>query len=172
MTNKINTFDTLGRFLIDQTYNILLDTKNCKINYAELKRLLQRRIDRNPNIDKRFAMHKYNHGKSTLYVSNYRWENVLYYYINQHQKVLFLQRIYKSKTHYIKLMNSVLLLDNWHYDLDMSYMFDTAQKMDKMEEENLLHKSKTNKDKENYLNQRNILHRRQQEMQIWKKRTK
>ena len=153
-----------------------MDADTYQIDYTELKRLLQRRIDRNPNIDKKFAMHEYNHGKSTWYVAKYRWENVLYYYINQHQKVFFLQRIYNPipnmNIHYVNLMNSLLSVGNWHHDLDMAYIFDAARQMDKKEEEILLQESKLNKDKENYLNQRNVLYKRQLEMQRWKKQTK
>lgn len=171
MTNKINTFDALGRFLIDQTYNILLDAEHYEIDYEELKRLLQRRIDRNPNIDKKFAMHKYNHGKSTWHVSTYRWENVLYYYINQHQKVFFLHRVYNPhpnvNIHRINLMNSLLCLDNWHHDLDMAYMFDAARETNKKEEEQLI-----NKEAEDSLNKRAILHKIWTEKQRWEKYNK
>ena len=149
MTEKINTYEKLGRFLMNQTYNILLDTEDYKIDYAELKRLLQKRIDQNPNIDKTFAEYKYNHGASKAYLNTYRWENVLFYYLVQHQKAAFLLLSYyrqKQGVHdQVQLRKDYLLEPEYSYSekfriqQDMNYMFDWAQQLNKGAEENLLH---------------------------------
>ncbi|MBO7053566.1 MAG: hypothetical protein J6W27_03990 [Alphaproteobacteria bacterium] len=173
MAEKINTFDKLGRFLIDQTYNILLDSDSNTFEYAELKRIIQKRIDRNPNVDKKFAMHKYDHGNSTWHVATYRWENVLYYYINQHQNVFFLQRIYNpipnANIHRINLMNSLFCLKNWHEDLDMGYMFEAGRQTSKKREEDLLKEIKTNPEAIEYLKYMSILNKVNQERQRFEK---
>lgn len=164
MKKKINTYETLGRFLMNQTYNILLGTNDWKIEYPELKRRLQEQIDTNPQIDKKFAMHKYNHGTkesilnmaahtwkkpSTEHLSTYRWENVLYYYINQHEKSAFMELVYytdKIGTHDYVALRQDYLQTYWYSQFfriqpDMNYMFDKARQLNKDAAEKLLNKS-------------------------------
>ena len=51
MINKINTYEKLGRFVMNLTYNILLGTDDWKMKYPELKRHIQVNIANNPYID-------------------------------------------------------------------------------------------------------------------------
>ncbi len=149
MTNKINTYEKLGRFIMNEVYNILLNTESCKIEYPELKRRIKTKIDSNPNIDKKFAEYKYNHGTSNTHLSTYRWENILFYYLIQHQKAAFLSFSYykqKQGVHdYIKLRKDYLLDPECWYSKkfriqpDMNYMFDWATQLNKGAEEKYLH---------------------------------
>lgn len=113
-TNKhTKPYEKLGRFMIDEVYNILLNTKDYKIDYKELKRRLQEKIDNNPEIDKKFAMHELQHGSSKSYLCKYRWENVLYYYLMEQYKPAFIHFEYwenKNGVHdYIALRADYLL---------------------------------------------------------------
>ena len=149
MTDKINTYEKLGRFVMNEVYNILLKTDSYKIDYNELKRRVKEKIDGNPKIDKTFAEYKYNHGASNAYLSTYRWENVLFYYLIQHQKAAFLMLSYykqKQGIHdYVELRKDYLLEPEYsyskkfHIQTDMNYMFDWAQSLNKGAEEEYLH---------------------------------
>ena len=116
---KINTYEKLGRFIMNEVYDILLGAKNYKIEYKELKRRLQEKIDNNPQIDKKFAMHELQHGSSKSYLSTYRWENVLYYYLMEHYKPAFIHFEYwedKNGVHdYIALRADYLLNSECRY---------------------------------------------------------
>ena len=93
MTNKnkySRPYQELGRFMMKEVYDILLGAKDYKIEYKELKRRLQEKINNNPQIDKEFAMHELQHGSSKSYLSKYRWENVLYYYLMEQYKSAFI----------------------------------------------------------------------------------
>lgn len=163
MTNKINTYEKLGRFMMNQVYNILLSSDSHKIEYQELKHRIKKQIDNNPNIDKKFAMQKYSHGSATLvlachtwkktsteYLSTYRWENVLYYYLVQHHKAAFTHFEYWHDKNGIH--DYIILRDDYLYQgaysvffrvqPDMDYMFDKAQQLNGRAAEKLLLKSK------------------------------
>jgi len=163
MTNKINTYEKLGRFMMNQVYNILLSSDSHKIEYQELKHRIKKQIDNNPNIDKKFAMQKYSHGSATLvlachtwkktsteYLSTYRWENVLYYYLVQHHKAAFTHFEYWRDKNGIH--DYIILRDDYLYQgaysvffrvqPDMDYMFDKAQQLNGRAAEKLLLKSK------------------------------
>ena len=166
MKKKINTYETLGRFMMNETYNILLGTNDWKIEYPELKRRIQEKINNNPDIDKQFAMHKYNHGTkettlnmnghtwkkpSTEHLSTYRWENVLYYYLVQHYKAAFTHfEIWHEKQgihDYIKLRKDYLTKASsygrfFRIQPDMDYMFDKARELNTYAAEKLLLRSK------------------------------
>lgn len=116
MTDKnkyTKPYEKLGRFIMDEVYNILLNAKDYKIEYKELKRRIQEKIDKNPQIDKKFAMHELQHGSSKSYLCTYRWENVLYYYLMQSYKPAFIHFEYwedKNGVHdYIALRADYLL---------------------------------------------------------------
>ncbi len=148
MTDTINTHPQLGRFIMNEVYNILLNVKDYKIEYKKLKRLVGEKISKNPQVDKEFAMHKLQHGSSKSYLCTYRWENVLYYYLIQHFKAAFIHFEYwedKNGVHdYIALRADYLLDSECHYSKkfhiqpDMNYMFDWAQQLNKRAEEKLL----------------------------------
>lgn len=151
MTNKINTYETLGRFIMNEVYNVLLYADSYKIPYQELKDIIKTKIDNNPNIDKNFANHKYVYKKSdkpTSHLSTYRWENVLFYYLTQHFKAAFTHfEIWPTKqgTHdYIRLRDDYLLnpkswyASKFRIQTDMNYMFDWARQLNKGAAEKLL----------------------------------
>ncbi|MBO7509217.1 MAG: hypothetical protein J6T57_03010 [Alphaproteobacteria bacterium] len=150
MTDTIKTYPKLGRFIMNEVYNILLDHDSHKIPYSELKEIIKTRIARTPFIDKEFAMHKLSHGSSKSYLCTYRWENVLYYYLMQHHKAAFTHFEYwedkKNGVHdYIALRDDYLLDPKCNYSKkfriqsDMNYMFDWAQHLNKASEEKYLH---------------------------------
>ena len=115
-TNKnkyTKPYEELGRFIMSEVYNILLNAKDYKIEYKELKRIIQAKIDTNPQIDKNFAMYELQHRSSKSYLCTYRWESVLYYYLMEHYKPAFIQFEYwedKNGVHdYIALRDDYLL---------------------------------------------------------------
>ena len=151
MTNKINTYETLGRFIMNEVYNVSLYADSHKIPYQELKDIIKAKIDNNPDIDKNFANHKYVYKKSskpTSHLSTYRWENVLFYYLEQHAKAAFTQfEIYPTTQglhDYIRLRDDYLLNPECQYaskfriQPDMDYMFDWARQLNKGAAEKLL----------------------------------
>lgn len=153
MTDTIKTYPQLGRFIMNEVYNILLDRDTPKIQYRELKEIIKNRIARAPFIDKEFAMHKLSHGSSNSYLCTYRWENVLYYYLMQHHKAAFINFEYwedKNGVHdYITLRSDYLLNPEHRYfkkfriQSDMNYMFDWAQQLNKNTEEDYLQQIRT-----------------------------
>lgn len=112
-------YEELGRFIMGEVYNILLNAKDYKIEYKELKRHIQEKIDNNPQIDKEFAMYELQHGSSKSYLCTYRWESVLYYYLMQHHKASFTHFEYwenKNGVHdYIALRDDYLLNPECRY---------------------------------------------------------
>ncbi|MBO4583288.1 MAG: hypothetical protein J5714_04520 [Alphaproteobacteria bacterium] len=174
MTDKINTYEKLGRFMMNEVYNILLDTCSHTILYNnDLKDIIERRIDRAPHTDKKYAMHPYNHGNSRSFQHMFRWQNILYYYLAQHQNAGFLkiEDILPNGNfhHYYVMLNDGLLtkLPEFHPSTDMSYMFDLAQKRNKEIEKNLLEQNNATE-----LTKLNILYIRQQGIANVTKQTK
>ena len=148
MTDKINTYEKLGRFIMNEVYNVLLDTPSHTILYnTDLTDIINRRINRNPHIDKEYAMYLYNHGHSHSSQFTSRWQNVLYYYLAQHKNAGFLkiEDIISNETfhHYYVMLNHNVLnnLPEFRESTDMSYMFDLAQQKNKENENRLLAKS-------------------------------
>ena len=113
----INTYQSLGRLIIDTVYQELLKN-NGIIEYKSLKDVIYKKcIKQNLFVDKSFATHKYNHGSEPTFFSHtYRWETIMKFYIDQQIKVNLLKTItrYKEgdKVNYISLTPQALSLLN------------------------------------------------------------
>lgn len=174
----IDNYELLGRFIIDQTYAILLHNHHT-YDYRHLKNEIQNIIQIYPFVDKSFAMYEYNHGNAKYHFCKYRWENVMDYYIKQQCRALFLQHI----TNPFGNIDNINLIEPYNHTLlkekDLSFMVDKARTNIKQREEEYLLKAKTNPKAEQdlvaqgilgYRNQRIAMQKRYEEYVCSKKR--
>ena len=84
MKKTINTYQSLGRLMIDTVYSELLK-KGSSIKQQDLKDIVYKKcIEQNSSVDNSFAMHKYNHEKyPSDYSFTYRWENIMNFYLGK-----------------------------------------------------------------------------------------
>lgn len=153
---SINNYESLGCFIIEQAYTILLNNPRVS-DYRYLKSEIQEIIQLYPFVDKSFAMYEYNHGNSKHYFCKYRWENVMDYYIRQQCRALFLQHI----TNPFGNINEIHIMEPYRHTLlkekDLSFMVDKARTKLKRREEEYLLKAKNDKKAEQELINHGIL---------------
>lgn len=124
--HPIDDYESLGRFIIEQTYSILLHNPWIH-DYRQLKGEIQDILQIYPFVDKSFAMYEYNHGNSEYHFCKYRWENVMDYYIKQQCNALFLQHVINPFGN----IDSINLIEPYNHTLlkekDLSCMVDKAK---------------------------------------------
>ena len=135
----VDTYQSLGRFIIEHVYLSFMRRCNGVTDYNDLKNRhavidrsqLKKEIEHCINktlVEKSFAMHKYNHGHmKSSWNHTYRWENVMNFYIGKQIKAQLLD------TNLDLVCNDIVLTDKALDKLlsgeKANSFFDTARKI-------------------------------------------